>query len=465
MSLGGFTADEWFLVVQHELFLFTAVFFLIGAIDELLIDAIFGWLWLTRRLGRDRRLGENAEAATLSGPAAIFIPAWAEADVIGQTVRYALTVWPHDDLRLYVGCYRNDPATMEAATDGAGGDARFRLVVHDRDGPTSKADCLNRLYQALEEEENLLGIEARMVVLHDAEDMVDPAALGLMDRALTGAAFVQLPVMALPQGRSRWIAGHYTDEFAEAHGKTMVVRDALRAGLPGAGVGCAIHRSFLHRLAARNGGEVFAAGSITEDYEMGLDIAALGGRSRFLRARAADGRLVATRAYFPAHLSDSVRQKTRWIHGIALQSWDRLGWRGGIFDLWMQMRDRRGPFAALLLALGYLFLVLSVVQIALAAANLLPPIRLTPLLATLFMANLFALAWRAGIRAFFTTREYGWQEGARSIPRIIVSNIIAIMAGRRAFVAYLRTLAGEPVQWDKTEHREHPVLDYRAPAA
>lgn len=112
---------------------------------------------------------------------------------------------------------------------GAQGDARVRLVIHDRDGPTTKADCLNRLYAAIEADEVRLGMRFRMVLLHDAEDMVDPAALGLLDRALDDADFVQLPVLPEPQPASRWIGSHYCEEFAESHGKAMVVRDWLNA--------------------------------------------------------------------------------------------------------------------------------------------------------------------------------------------------------------------------------------------
>jgi adsorption protein B len=65
--------------------------------------------------------------------------------------------------------------------------------------------------------------------------------------------------------------------------------------------------------------------------------------------------------------------------------------------------------------------------------------------------------WRAGLRALFTTREYGWREGLRGILRIPVGNIIAIMAGRRALAAYFRSLRGEAIAWDKTVHHHHPA--------
>src|SRR5690606_7083978 len=146
---------------------------------------------------------------------AILIPAWHEDRVIEFTVAHAIAAWPHDDLRLYVGCYRNDPATFEAATRGASGDPRVRVVAIERDGPTTKADCLNLLYAALEEDDRRSGRPFRLVGLHDAEDMVDPAALGLLDQAVATFDFVQLPVLPEPQPSSRWVGSHYCEEFAE----------------------------------------------------------------------------------------------------------------------------------------------------------------------------------------------------------------------------------------------------------
>ena len=32
-------------------------------------------------------------------------------------------------------------------------------------------------------------------------------------------------------------------------------------------------------------------------------------------------------------------------------------------------------------------------------------------------------------------------------------------AGRRALFAYLRTLRGAPIVWEKTDHRDHPAID------
>ena len=453
------------MLVEHELMLFAGLFFLIGALDELAVDLIWLWLRITGR-ARTTRLSADHAHAPLAGQAAVFIAAWREAAVIGPTVRHALKAWPHDELRLYVGCYRNDPETVEAVLAASEGDRRLRLVIHGRDGPSTKADCLNRLYRALAEDERRSERAARMVVVHDAEDMVDPVALNLLDASIEDANLVQLPVLPHPLPRSRWIASHYCEEFAEAHGKAMVVRDALRAGLPTAGVGCAIARHALAALDLKRGADgPFAAECLTEDYELGLGISELDGRTRFVRCRAADGRLIATRACFPARLDFAVRQKTRWVHGIAFQSWDRLGWSRRPVDLWMRLRDRRGPLTALVLAVAYLLLVLVTLGWAGHLAGLPVAPDTSPVLMVLLGINLVGFAWRAAWRFAFTAREYGAVEGARAVLRIPVANVIAIMAGRRAFAGYIASLAGRAPRWDKTSHTIHPAIAGEAQTA
>ncbi len=73
----------------------------------------------------------------------------------------------------------------------------------------------------------------------------------------------------------------------------------------------------------------------------------------FRPSRASAG-VVASRGYFPATLGAAVRQKARWLGGIAFAGWDRLGWSGGLGERWMRLRDRRGPLAALLIVAAYL---------------------------------------------------------------------------------------------------------------
>ena len=161
-------------------------------------------------------------------------------------------------------------------------------------------------------------------------------------------------------------------------------------------------RSALDELAQGNRkGVPFDPASLTEDYELGLAISEQGGRCRFVRARGQDDQLVATRAYFPSGLGQIVRQKTRWVHGIALQGWDRTGWAGGVAETWMRARDRRGPFTALVLALGYLLLILTLVISIAGAFGVSPPMAISPLMFGLITANLCFLGWRIAWQACY----------------------------------------------------------------
>jgi adsorption protein B len=72
--------------------------------------------------------------------------------------------------------------------------------------------------------------------------------------------------------------------------------------------------------------------------------------------------------------------------------------------------------------------------------------------------NFANLLWRLVLRFVFTAREYGWREGVLAVFRVHISNVIAIIAGRRALFAYVRSLRGGVVRWDKTTHLAHPAL-------
>lgn len=451
---------ELLVLLKHELLAFAVFWFCLGLIDEFLLDLAWLWLRFSGRAGRTRLpVGYGAEA--LSGRTAVFIPAFREASVIGATVAHMLAVWPQRDLTIYVGCYRNDPGTIAATSAAAAADRRVRVVIYGADGPTTKADCLNRLYRAMCADEDRQGSPYASVILHDAEDMVHPAALQAIDAALVLRDFVQLPVRPELQGRSLWIAGHYADEFAESHAKNMVVRAALGAPLPAAGVGCGFARTALGELAAKRRAEgeagPFAPDCLTEDYELGLILSRHGRGSAFLRLRDDGSQLVATRSYFPHKLDAAVRQKTRWIHGIALQGWERMGWSGKGVELWMAMRDRRGPLTALVLAIAYLVLSLDGLLLALSWFAPVQDRPVSPELAVMLDLCMAGFVWRTGLRFCFTAREYGVLEGLRALGRIPIANIITIIAGRRALVAYCRSLRTGRVVWDKTAHDRHPA--------
>ena len=439
--------------VAAELALFSGAGFLLFGLNDLAVDAIY----FTRRFWRSATVYKRYPRTYASyyvfrkdpGFIAVLVPAWDESAVIAAMLKTTLKRLDYPDYRIFVGHYRNDPATAAAIATVA--DRRIVPVRVEVDGPTTKADCLNHLYDALIAHEVETGRSAKAVVLHDAEDVVHRYELRIFDGLIDRAAVVQLPVLPLVDASSRWVSGHYCDEFAEAHAKELVVREAIGASIPLAGVGCAIAREPLARLAALHDGRPFAGGSLTEDYEMGLRLGELGLRTIFVRIPAEPGEpdAVATRGHFPATLGAAVRQKARWLGGIAFAGWDRLGWSGGWGERWMRLRDRRGPLAALLIVSAYCAALLWS-QLWFATVMGAPvEVRITLGLALLLKVNAWLLAWRVIMRAAFTAKAYGIEEGLMSMPRLFVGNLIAVLAAFRALTVHT---SKRPVRWDKTQH-------------
>ena len=125
----------------------------------------------------------------------------------------------------------------------------------------------------------------------------------------------------------------------------------------------------------------------------------------------------------------------------------------------MAIRDRRGPLTAVVLAAAYGLMVVEGILAVARLAGWQDAIILEPMLRSMLAISFASFVWRAMFRFGFTAREYGVAEGVRAILRIPVANLIAIMAGRRALAAYIRTLRGHDVLWDKTRHRHHPATE------
>ena len=458
--MGLSTAGSEFLVrlAGHELMLFASVGILLIGFDDFFFDLLW---FLNRRRSAARcatYLHDLGKGEQVEGTVAVFVPAWQEAKVLPTMIQRTLSAWQGEDFRLYLGCYPNDTETLLAVSPLVAADARLRLIVGDTNGPTTKGDNLNRLWLAMGADERAENIRFAGVVLHDAEDLVHCAELALYRAALAEHAMVQIPVLPLIGPGPQWIAGHYADEFAEAHGKDMVLRALLSAPLPSAGVGCALSRNTLTFLALMRDGAPFRADSLTEDYEMGILIGTHGLRSAFIAAVDEDGEPIVSRGPFPATIRGAVRQKSRWIAGIALAGWDYLGWqgpkKGGWIARWMLWRDRRAPFAAMVLLAAYAAFIAGVVSwvgYGLFGWHARPP---GPLLKWLMGMSAVLLLWRLGMRGHFAARTYGWRQGLLAIPRAFVANVIAMLAARKALADYWRMLRSGRVVWDKTGRDE-----------
>ncbi|GGO92640.1 glycosyl transferase family protein [Stakelama pacifica] len=443
--------------VAHESTLFAGAGFLIGGIDDLAVDAVY----LARRLSplRKREAVPRLLADIPRDHAprlAIFIAAWDESNVIEAMLRQALDRIDYADYTIHVGTYPNDRATIGAVAAVAATSLRVRLVIGPKPGPTTKADCLNAIWRAMVQDAASGEPMPEAVIIHDAEDVIHPSELRVHAALIRDHDLVQLPVVPLMDPSSRLVAGHYGDEFAVAHGLVLPVRHAVGAAIPLAGVGCAVRSEMLQRIADEREDGPFDGSSLTEDYEMGLTVARLGGRVTFARiSERRNGPPIAVRAFFPATLDAAIRQKARWMTGIALAGWDRTGWgrAGALSEHWMRMRDRRALMAVIVLLAGYIGVVSTGLSLlAHSLFDIAPPAISTPMRMVL-SATLLLLCWRLTVRAWFSGRLYGWRQGLWSLPRAMVGNYIALLAARRALTRYIAMLFGAAIRWDKTVHR------------
>jgi adsorption protein B len=144
--------------------------------------------------------------------------------------------------------------------------------------------------------------------------------------------------------------------------------------------------------------------------------------------------------------------------GIALAGWDRLGWRGGIAEFWMRLRDRKAVFASVVLTCAYICIVLTGLVTLADLSGLVDARMPSPLVIQLLALNAFMLVWRLLVRAAFVAQAQGMQAALLSIPRTLIANIISILAARRAVSGYAGHLLGRALQWDKTTHSHFPSL-------
>ena len=146
---------------------------------------------------------------------AVFVPLWKEHRVIQKMVEHNITANRYRNWDIFIGAYPNDAPTLAAIREAKKQVKNVHMAVAPHDGPTSKADNLNWIYQRmllLEEEE---GIHFDIVMTHDAEDIIHPDSLRWINYFAEQYDMVQIPVLALPTPALELTHGVYCDEFAE----------------------------------------------------------------------------------------------------------------------------------------------------------------------------------------------------------------------------------------------------------
>jgi adsorption protein B len=382
---------------------------------------------------------------------AIFVPLWREHRVIGQMLEHNLSVIRYSNYDIFVGVYPNDELTERAVAEAAQRDPRVHLAVCPHNGPTSKGDCLNWIFRRMEAYELRQRVRFEIVITHDAEDLVHPSSLRLINWFSRDYEMVQVPVLALPTPARELTHGIYCDEFAETQAKDIQVRQRLGGFLPSSGVGAGFDRASLERLAASRGGRIFDPTCLTEDYDNGLRFHAMGLRQVFLPIAHDRSGPVATREYFPRKMRAAIRQRSRWVAGIALQGWQHHGWRlPGRQRYWL-WRDRKGLIGSLLSPVTNLITLYAIAAWVAEHPN--PMDRVPPAIGWMCAAVAGMAGLQMGIRAHCCARIYGWRIASLVPLRALWANQVNGLATAAALAQFVRArLRRRDLAWRKTDH-------------
>ena len=438
------------------------IWVLLSGIDDLFINlaCLFSW----RKRFRWPLASELSRAS--ERPMAILVPLWHEEGVIEQMLERNVGAIRYGNYHIFAGVYPNDAPTMQAVYRVSSRHERVHLAVCADDGPTSKGDCLNNTWRRMKAFESAHGFQFEVVVTHDAEDLVDPEELRLINWFSRESEMVQIPVLPLPTGQRELTHGIYCDEFAEYQTKDIPVRQLLGGFLPSNGVGTGFDRDSMEKLAAARDGLVFEPEALTEDYETGYLFHCMGCRQAFVPIRMTDGRPVATREYFPRSFRAAVRQRSRWVAGISLQGWERHGWRVPVRQLYWFWRDRKGLAGNLLAPAANLGFVYGMATL-LGSAWSGRPWHLGSLIpgafGAIYSATLSLAMVQAGARIHSTARIYGWRFAAGTPIRMIWGNAVnfaATVTALRQFTA--ARMQRRRMEWSKTDHAypAQPVPGY-----
>jgi adsorption protein B len=391
---------------------------------------------------------------------AIFVPCWDESQVIETMVRQNIARIRYRNFDFFLGVYPNDQATCDAACDVASRFASVHVTVCPHAGPTSKADCLNGIYKGMLTFEKTTGARFDTIVLHDAEDVIHAYGLSTINRERVRHEMVQVPVLPLPTSPGDLTHGIYCDEFAEFQLIDMRARQFTNSFVPSNGVGTGFARDMLERIAGPRAGQIFDPSSLTEDYDIGVQIHNAGFRQCFFPVQQVSkgqrvAGLLATREFFPRKLRSAIRQRTRWITGIALQSWERHGWSGSLSTRYWYWRDRKGLFTN---PLGLLTNILFFAGLAdwLVSMNTGTPWHFAvtnPIIVWLCFATSCLQVVRIGIRSWCVGKLFGPGMGATVALRCFHANFVNCVASLCALRNYAASrMKNRPLTWDKTQH-------------
>ena len=406
-------------------------------------------------------------------PLAIMVPAWNETGVIGNMAELAATTLDYENYHIFVGTYPNAPDTQRDVDEVCARFPNVHKVVCARPGPTSKADCLNNVLDAITQFERSANFAFAGFILHDAEDVISPMELRLFNYLVERKDLIQIPVYPFEREWTHFTSMTYIDEFSELHGKDVPVREALAGQVPSAGVGTCFSRRAVTALLADGDGIAFDVQSLTEDYDIGFRLKEKGMTEIFVRFPVVDeakereqrkflqhartSNMICVREYFPDTFSTAVRQKSRWIIGIVFQGFKTHKWTSSLTLNYFLWRDRKGAISNFVSFLAMLVMIQLLLLLAYEslwpdAWHFLSIFSGSAWLMTLLWLNFGLMVNRIVQRVIFVTGYYGLTQGLLSVLRLFWGNLINFMANWRALKQVLQHGDPRRVAWDKTTH-------------
>ena len=436
-----------------------ASFLFISGLDDLFIDMYYWFhhLFAKKKFNKYTYSSSENLHEIPEKPIAIHVPAWHEQDVIDKMLINACQTIQYKNYDIFVGVYPNDPETIAKVESVSKRFSNVHAVISQNPGPTTKADNLNQIHEGMLRWENKTSVRYDIIIMHDSEDVIHPLSLKLNNAFIPEYDMVQMPVFPLHSSHANLVHWTYADEFAEYHTKDLMVRQHFSGFVPSAGVGTAFNRWLVEFVGTSYAKNIFRSKSLTEDYDLALRLAL--GKANLLFTYKPFGINVATRGYFPHTMRAAIKQKSRWITGICLQSWKNVGWKGDARFKFVLYRDRKAVISNTINFLAYVVVLYlmcyEAVRFGFEAYRQLPPIVVKgTLLWDLVVIDSIFMIWRIVHRFITVRRIYGIWAATLSIIRLPVSNIINFSATGRALYHFTKSiLRKKELKWEKTAHQ------------
>jgi len=380
---------------------------------------------------------------------------------------------------IFVGVYPNDEKTINVVKELSEEFPNVHGIINNKPGPTSKAQNINYVITQIRQFEDEKGWIFSSFTIHDSEDVVHPNELKVtnyLTRQYKALQFPVFPLQEMPKLNNiftNMTTGTYADEFAENHFHTMVARSRTDSVVPSAGTGFALSREL---VAETDFEDILPENSLTEDYKLSFLLIQRGHRLHYVLETVERlnnrGKIVsefiATRSRFPATFKTAVKQKTRWIYGITMQSlhfkeiWSEKN-NFNFQQRYSLFRDWKAKFSNLLVLPGYLVFIYFLFSLIFPLEPMFPVGSVSWYFCIILTAMMFE---RQFMRTVAIRNIYGWKSAliACFLPpilpiRMVWGNLINFTATVKAWQMYFKGTTNKKEKsrkasktWVKTDH-------------